>query len=35
MKYNLEKEGFWVYTATNGADGIQLAKKVRPHLIVL
>ena len=27
MKYNLEKEGFWVYTATNGADGIQLAKK--------
>jgi two-component system alkaline phosphatase synthesis response regulator PhoP len=35
MKYNLEKEGFWVYTAINGADGIQLAKKVKPHLIVL
>lgn len=35
MKYNLEKEGFWVYTATNGADGIQLAKKIKPHLIVL
>jgi two-component system alkaline phosphatase synthesis response regulator PhoP len=35
MKYNLEKEGFWVYTATNGADGIQLAKKIHPHLIVL
>ncbi|MBS1593863.1 MAG: response regulator transcription factor [Bacteroidetes bacterium] len=35
MKYSLEKEGFWVYTATNGADGIQIAKKVRPHLIVL
>ncbi|MCW3127759.1 MAG: two-component system response regulator, partial [Bacteroidetes bacterium] len=35
MKYNLEKEGFWVYTAPNGADGIQIAKKVRPHLIVL
>jgi two-component system alkaline phosphatase synthesis response regulator PhoP len=35
MKYNLEKEGFWVYTSTNGADGIQLAKKIKPHLIVL
>lgn len=35
MKYSLEKEGFWVYTASNGADGIQIAKKVRPHLIVL
>jgi two-component system alkaline phosphatase synthesis response regulator PhoP len=35
MKYNLEKEGFWVYTASNGYDGIQLAQKVQPHLIVL
>lgn len=35
MKYNLEKEGFWVYTARNGAEGIQLAKKVHPHLIIL
>lgn len=35
MKYNLEKEGFWVYTARNGSEGIQLAKKVHPHLIIL
>src|SRR5690606_11423535 len=35
MKYNLEREGFWVYTATNGADGIQLARKIHPHLIIL
>lgn len=35
MKYNLEKEGFWVYTARNGEEGIQLAKKVNPHLIIL
>ncbi len=35
MKYNLEKEGFWVYTAQNGLEGIQLAKKVNPHLIIL
>ena len=35
MKYNLEKEGFWVYTATNGSEGIEVAKRVKPHLIVL
>jgi two-component system, OmpR family, alkaline phosphatase synthesis response regulator PhoP len=35
MKYNLEKEGFWVYTARNGMEGIQLAKKVNPNLIIL
>lgn len=35
MKYNLEKEGFWVYTASNGEEGIQLARKMKPHLIVL
>ncbi len=35
MKYNLEKEGFWVYTAHNGVEAIQLAKKMNPHLIIL
>ena len=35
MKYNLEKEGFWVYTAQNGVEAIQLAKKMNPHLIIL
>ncbi len=35
MKYNLEKEGFWVYTASNGYEGIEVAKKVKPHLIVI
>lgn len=35
MKYNLEKEGFWVYTASNGNEGIEVAKRMRPHLIVL
>ncbi len=35
MKYNLEKEGFWVYTAHDGLEGIQMAKKVEPHIIVL
>lgn len=35
MKYNLEKEGFWVYTAKDGMEAIQLAKKVIPNLIIL
>jgi two-component system alkaline phosphatase synthesis response regulator PhoP len=35
MKYNLEKEGFWVYTAHDGLEAIQMAQKVEPHIIVL
>ncbi|MBL7779046.1 MAG: response regulator transcription factor [Chitinophagales bacterium] len=35
MKYNLEKEGFWVYTARDGMEAIQLAKKINPHIIIL
>lgn len=35
MKYNLEREGFWVYTAQDGYAGIQLAKKVNPQIIIL
>ena len=34
-KYNLEKEGFWVYTARDGVEAIQMAKKMNPHLIIL
>ncbi len=35
LSYNLQKEGYEVLTATNGADSIKLAKKERPDLIVL
>lgn len=35
LSYNLKKEGYEVYTALNGQDGIGLAKKNKPHLIVL
>ncbi|HOV11411.1 MAG TPA: response regulator, partial [Bacteroidales bacterium] len=35
LSYNLKKEGFAVFTASNGKDGIQVAKTVLPHLIVL
>ena len=33
--YNLKKEGFDVYTATNGREAIRLALDVRPQLIIL
>lgn len=35
ISYNLEKEGFKVFTAQNGADAIKLAEKKQPHLIIL
>jgi len=35
LKYNLEKEGYQVYEAENGQDGIQTAKKIKPDLILL
>lgn len=35
LSYNLKKEGYEVYTALNGQEGIELAKKNKPHLIVL
>jgi two-component system alkaline phosphatase synthesis response regulator PhoP len=35
LSYALVKEGYEVYTATNGSDGIQLAIEKQPHLILL
>lgn len=35
VSYNLQKEGFKVYTASNGAAAIKLAEDVMPHLILL
>lgn len=35
LSYNLEKEGFKVYSAMNGVEGIEMAKKIHPSLIVL
>jgi two-component system alkaline phosphatase synthesis response regulator PhoP len=35
MRYNLEKEGYKVYTAKDGAEGISTALKVYPDIIVL
>jgi len=35
ISYNLEKEGYIVYTAQNGIDAIKQAEKHQPHLIIL
>lgn len=33
--YNLKSEGYQVFTASNGAEGVKTAKKIVPHLILL
>ena len=35
VKYNLERDGYEVFTASNGADGLQEALNIKPHLILL
>ena len=33
--YNLTTEGYQVFTAKNGIEGVAMAKKILPHLIIL
>jgi two-component system alkaline phosphatase synthesis response regulator PhoP len=35
LSYNLKKEGYEVFTASDGKSAIQIAKKVLPNLIIL
>lgn len=35
IKYNLESDGHTTYTASNGKDAIDLARKIQPDLILL
>ncbi len=35
LSYNLQKEGYEVHTATNGNEGIEMAKNITPDLILL
>lgn len=35
LEYNLKKEGYRVFTASNGEEGVALAEKENPDLIIL
>lgn len=35
LGYNLKKDGFEVFTASNGLDAIRLASEIRPQVVVL
>jgi len=35
LSYNLDKEGFKTHKASNGKEAIEIALKVKPHLILL
>jgi YesN/AraC family two-component response regulator len=35
VKYNLSRDGYEVFTASNGAEGLDAALRVKPHLILL
>ncbi len=35
LKYNIQKEGYTVYSAANGQEAVETAMKVRPDLILL
>ena len=35
LQYNLEREGYKVYTAQNGLEGVEMVQKVRPSLVLI
>ncbi len=35
LEYNLEKEGYNTASATNGIEGIELARQIKPDLVIL
>jgi len=35
LRYNLEREGYVVYTASDGEDGLNLARSSQPDLVIL
>lgn len=35
LSFNLTREGYEVFTSLNGLEGIEMAKKHRPHLILM
>jgi two-component system, OmpR family, alkaline phosphatase synthesis response regulator PhoP len=35
LRYNLQKEGYQVYVANDGRDGLQLAEQIKPDMVIL
>ena len=35
LSYNIDKEGYIVYTAQNGKEALKIANEIKPHLIIL
>ncbi len=35
LSYNLRNEGFKLHTASNGREAVDMAKKIKPHLVLL
>ena len=35
IRYNLKKEGYEVYTASDGLEALKVAAEVSPHLVLL
>ena len=35
LRYNLEREGYQVYTATDGGEGLDLARRLKPSIVLL
>ncbi len=35
LGYNIRREGYMVFTAINGKDAVSIAKREKPHLIIL
>ncbi|MYC29398.1 MAG: response regulator transcription factor [Chloroflexi bacterium] len=35
LRYNLEREGYQVHTASDGGEGLEMARKLNPSLILL
>lgn len=35
LRYNLQKEGYQVYVANDGREGLQLAEEIKPDMVIL
>ena len=35
IRFNLDQQGYKIFTATDGIEAIKVAKKIMPHLIIM